>query len=372
MEIEYLRTSNKRYMIVKHADYLFGTFELQMILRNQISRLLPLQVILEDGNAEYWYEVGGMQSLEKLVQVSLLGEKQIKSLLYQLMELKDQLEDYLLTEDNICFDLSMIYADRQMEKMSFCYIPGLQQDGGITHLFEELLPFLDHSDEAAVKIAYEVYENCMQNGFVSEQCKEILRAPLMNRDMQTDIADDVEESLEYFAQQIRDESREIREPVKKKLFERKKKKEKRSKHTYRDVLPEGMGVSCVAEDISNRDQTICFSEQDLTPVWILEYEGDGLEKDLSLYTFPFLVGKDEEKADGVLKSRTVSRIHAKISRQGERIFLEDYNSTNGTYKNGTLIPMNTPVELLDGDKVVFATEIFTVRKYMGLSERFWQ
>lgn len=54
--------------------------------------------------------------------------------------------------------------------------------------------------------------------------------------------------------------------------------------------------------------------------------------------------------------RTVSRVHAKLYLKEEKLFVEDYNSTNGTYLNHRLLPMNTPTELQEGDQIVFATE----------------
>jgi len=94
--------------------------------------------------------------------------------------------------------------------------------------------------------------------------------------------------------------------------------------------------------------------------WELVYKGDGLESDLLMSDFPFLVGTDSRKVIGVMQSRTVSRVHAGFSLQGEKLFLEDYNSTNGTYLNGKLVPMNTPTEVHEGDRVVFATEEYAV------------
>ena len=66
MRIEYLRTANHSYMIVKEADYIFEHYEVQMILHNEIMSLLDMRIIVGDGQVEYWYDVTGMQSLEKL------------------------------------------------------------------------------------------------------------------------------------------------------------------------------------------------------------------------------------------------------------------------------------------------------------------
>ncbi len=108
------------------------------------------------------------------------------------------------------------------------------------------------------------------------------------------------------------------------------------------------------------NETVCFSESQKKRVWELSYQGDGIEENLRLEKLPFVIGKDEGRVDGVLYAQTVSRIHARISGEEERLYLEDYNSTNGTYLNGRLIPMNTPVELHRGDHIIFATEEYVL------------
>ena len=47
-----------------------------------------------------------------------------------------------------------------------------------------------------------------------------------------------------------------------------------------------------------------------------------------------ILGKKKEEADYVIEDVSVSRMHARITRDKEGIYLEDLNSTNGTFKNG--------------------------------------
>jgi pSer/pThr/pTyr-binding forkhead associated (FHA) protein len=51
----------------------------------------------------------------------------------------------------------------------------------------------------------------------------------------------------------------------------------------------------------------------------------------------------------VITSKRVSREHACIYRQGRRLFLQDLNSTNGTFLNDERLL--APVELRDGDRI---------------------
>ena len=66
-----------------------------------------------------------------------------------------------------------------------------------------------------------------------------------------------------------------------------------------------------------------------------------------------VIGKMEEKVDVVIKDPSVSRIHAKCEREGDRFFIEDLNTTNGTYlDNKRMVPYKME-EIFDGSRIRF-------------------
>lgn len=77
----------------------------------------------------------------------------------------------------------------------------------------------------------------------------------------------------------------------------------------------------------------------------LEFSGDSL-----------LVGRSAD-SDLTVKDRFVSRKHLKISRKGERIFIKDLNSRNGTFVNGEPIQPGVEVELPEGIAVVMGMTV---------------
>ncbi len=359
MKIEYLRTARHSYMIVREADFIFENYEVQMILHNDISSLLQMKIIMGDGRVEYWYDVTGMQSLEKQFTVSALDERKLRFLLQSLCDMKQQMEDYMLDDRNIDFSSSMVFYDRNVEKIRFCYIPGYVQQNspGIRGLLEEVLQHLDHRDSRAVRIGYEMYERCAQSDFLISDCRKCL-STYQDENLSAEIeqVNDIStgdftdnDSMEYDNKETESRRRW--------MSGRKRKREKKSHvPNYREILEEERSRSCVAEDIHSWDQTVCFSESNLRKVWELSYQGDGLDRSIKIEKLPFMIGKDENRVDGVIHAQTVSRVHARITGDGECLYLEDYNSTNGTYLNGKLIPMNTPMILHRGDHIIFATE----------------
>lgn len=362
MKIEYLRTARHSYMIIREADFVFENYEVQMILHNDISSLLPMKIIVGDGRVEYWYDVTGMQSLEKQFVVSALDETRLRFLLQSLCDMKQQMEDYMLDDRNIDFSSSMVFYDRNAEKIRFCYIPGYLQTkpAGIRGLLEEVLQHLDHKDSRAVRIGYEMYECCVQSDFLISDCRKCL-STYQEKDSSAQMEQVNDDSMGYFSDNMEEKSgKKESEPQRKWKIGRKKKREKKKYvPDYRDILEE-QNCDYVAENIGGWNETMCFSPTEMRKVWELSYEGDGLEGNIKIEKLPFMIGKDGNHVDGVLHARTVSRIHARITGDEECLYLEDYNSTNGTYLNGRLIPMNTPVALHRGDHIIFATEEYVL------------
>lgn len=70
--------------------------------------------------------------------------------------------------------------------------------------------------------------------------------------------------------------------------------------------------------------------------------------------FPFFLGKLNGQVNHKIDSPVISRVHAKIEKEGECFFLMDLNSTNGTYINQVKIESNKRTEIRVGDELTFA------------------
>ncbi len=353
MNMTYVRTARQSFLVLKEAEGCLEPYELKMIRCNDIPSLLPLQVILTDGVAEYWYDVTGLQSLEKQFSVDGMGVPQLKRLLRGILEMKGAMEEYLLDDANVSYAPTMVYYDRFTGRMRFCYVPGpiAEEEYSIRALFEEVLQYLQHDDAVATRVGYEMYERCVSAEFVAEDCSECLRMcdPQPEEELDLLPLDPVEEPMLP------------KEPIHRKNTRRKRKKEKKNLFNYSRSLPEEPKVMIAAEQLPPENAyTMHFSEDELEKKWELIYRGDGMEKNLLLEELPYWVGTDGAKAQGVLQSRTVSRLHAKLWEEDEVLYVEDFHSTNGTYVNETLLPMSTPTALKEGDLLVFATEKFIV------------
>ena len=89
---------------------------------------------------------------------------------------------------------------------------------------------------------------------------------------------------------------------------------------------------------------------------VLKY-ADG--RDLTITTFPFIVGKMKTRVDGVIDGKGISRIHAMLKETDGRYYISDLNSMNGTGINGRALNANETAEITEGDIISFADTSLT-------------
>ena len=63
------------------------------------------------------------------------------------------------------------------------------------------------------------------------------------------------------------------------------------------------------------------------------------------------IGKKRGEAELVLEDLSISRLHARIVKEKDGYYLEDMNSTNGTFKNGLQLQPYEKRKLEEGDEI---------------------
>ncbi len=89
-------------------------------------------------------------------------------------------------------------------------------------------------------------------------------------------------------------------------------------------------------------------------LWHIElYQENGNKLFIKIDKSPFIIGRSENCDISLIKD-TVSRTHAEVTIDNERLFIKDLGSTNGTFINGEAIKGKR--ELVDGDSVNISGE----------------
>ena len=82
---------------------------------------------------------------------------------------------------------------------------------------------------------------------------------------------------------------------------------------------------------------------------------------IPLDNLPITIGKLEGYVDTVIKDMSISRIHCRFSREGEKIMVSDLGSTNGTFKNGLRLGTKVKVPVEEGDEIKIGRICFDLR-----------
>ena len=86
------------------------------------------------------------------------------------------------------------------------------------------------------------------------------------------------------------------------------------------------------------------------------------KKHIELTHLPVTIGKLNGYVDFVIDHPSISRMHAKLDMQGDRLMLSDLNSTNGVYLNGMRLSPNEVREIEEGDEIRFGSLNYCLRR----------
>ena len=180
MQIDYKRDLNHTYVILqeeKEPDT--ASYQIRMLLTNAIPGLLDCKIGKMDDKTLFYYEVTSRQSLQSVFEQRSIGAEVLRKLFEQLLDLLEELGQYLLVPDGLVLQPELVFADANLENFSFCYLPGKQGHTGcfqkqIRELMEYLLPKLDHQEQDAVVLGYGLYREISAEIFSVETIQVLL------------------------------------------------------------------------------------------------------------------------------------------------------------------------------------------------------
>ncbi len=170
------RELNKTYLILSSVEEAYEeSYEIEMILRNELSMLLPLCVFRIDGTLELNYDISAKQNLKSCAERVKLSGETMRSLFQTIVKLFQEMKEYLLDAECVLWDLEHIYTKEG--QFYFCYCPWKKQDLVISFrsMLEEMLGVLDYYDSEGVALTYHMYQCACKGEFdVEEILKEHL------------------------------------------------------------------------------------------------------------------------------------------------------------------------------------------------------
>ena len=107
------------------------------------------------------------------------------------------------------------------------------------------------------------------------------------------------------------------------------------------------------EPLYSEEKTTFLGANDKNPILKDLRTGDVYE----VTSNPFTIGKSQT-CNLVIADKVVSRHHAEVVQYGDKYFIKDLSSTNGTFINGNKLMADTDVELKDSQEIIFANKKF--------------
>lgn len=145
-----------------------------------------------------------------------------------------------------------------------------------------------------------------------------------------------------------------------------KKKDREIRNQYRQNMQEIMSGYAVAEDTSYDEdddygRTIYIEEPAAEKETKRRIETSKGQLVAVIKDPVLTMGKKKGEADIVLEDASVSRLHARITKEKDTYFIEDLNSTNGTFKNGLQLQPYERRELEEGDEIKLGRVVLIFR-----------
>lgn len=368
LQTEYVRNLHcnyERLLLEKKPED--TRYQYCILNRGGIKGLLPCSLRYIDGQAYLYYDISSKQSIVQLFESRAVTREWLQDFLWSYRQLQQELDRFLMEEANVIWYPEQIFLDLDKRVFYFMYIPYHKQEGSFGKLVDFWVEHIDYEDEELVEFVYRVYDQLEKKGETYLQGQIFEDAGLLEKNRvgrsipeKNPPEEKVQENsgmpeitdAPAAEQGLHKAGTECGQPVaareeKKKLFgifEGKKKKNREARDTYRLAMQEAMNGCAVAEEeaYTCKDKE---AQEDYGRTVYVEERQNPAELTHRLYSpegrllasldkEALSIGKMKEEVDLVLADVSVSRMHARIMKFGTEIYLEDLNSTNGTFKNG--------------------------------------
>ena len=418
MDIDIKRKTEGNFLVITTAEMPRSDFETRILSSCPIPGFLPFRKEIVDEKCSYLYNISSMISLEAYTETENVSSGSIKTILINILNSVSALREYMVSEDHIIFTPSCIFISPGDLKTALCCHPDYDGDfaSSFIKLMEYMTDHIYRYDRESAMLVFRILKAASSGNRSVEDLKEILYRDAGDEGAPKDAVNDRQYDRlagtpdEYEADGPDDlcEDTEIPEAASSKPREISKKIKTMLllfltasaitlviiavRYGFIPASPEtvlgtaaGLAALIVFILIKRRkapatetkeqqipQQTDCDSEEDELAVLIKEEEsatmlvsdiprGHAMLKPLdSAYPSaavgikPVVIGKSRDLCDLVIQSPVISRMHARIYREGSVFYIQDLNSKNGTFLNDKALSGRESAGLCGGDIIRFA------------------
>jgi len=361
MKTEYIRSLNLNYERILLPSSTEERFQYKMIERGGMKNLLDCSIRRIDGDTYLYYDISSKQAVSQIFTRGCITREWMIDFLSDVRSLQQTLYRFLLDMENVLWDINHIYQEMEKNRFSFLYVPYLTEqksnrDNQFLSICAYLVEHVDYNDTKLVDFTYKLYENMEKNetAYLSAQLWEDLDDFIKGE--APSIIEMQEQTIMESSPMEEDARLEETQKTNRLVFgfpwKRKKERREEERKMYEKEMLNRLENFVVAEPVFYEEETtrtvIMNQTNEKKYPYLMNDAGSIM---VLLEKENYLIGKASEKTDILLEDVAVSRMHCRILRDDTTYFLEDLNSTNGTFLNEERLQPYEKRELTQGDSI---------------------
>lgn len=397
MKTEYVRELRENYLQITGINC--NDYGMKMLAGQEIQGFLNMTERKINGESRFLYKISSLISMEDNFLNKNITYSDFESIIRSFLDVFEAIENHLMDYNGIILDPEMIFLDISTKKWYFVYLAGEEKSfyEDIKSLFEYIIKNVNHKDSRAVTMAYGIYKRMCEENFnprdlfdiettEKEEGEIIKEQKVIETVIPEVVPEEVEEldmkkiyisygviglygiavlytfmsifftrirvwgwgsgvyvvllimlaALGYFGYNwyIKNKS----------LFVKLSTKE-----VQVPFVKENVRVIVPRENGEEENLTVLLQEDDKGHT--LKWREEAGEKSYDINSMVTIVGSAFDRADCVISQKGISRIHARITSEGDKYFIKDMNSTNGTKVNGRELACYELCELKTNDRI---------------------
>jgi hypothetical protein len=344
--------------------------ELNAIAHGLFENLIPVHTEVNKKGINLTCSIVDMTTVQAYFS-GVVSKKMFLDVITQLVAVVKDCEKNLMNVNNLMLDWHSIFLDPRTKKIKCIFWPIVnnQNSYGMADFFNDLpfrVVFTKHEDHTYMStyLNYFKSNSIFSINSFEKTLFEIIGRPIENKSYLPSDSKNIGESSRYSLMQGDGKSKnapiaydpfsapEAKEEVSKqgtdggKPATRKADTQSFSETTVLGADHYDLGTTVLGVD-SGADRTF--------PYLIREKTQDKISVDKP----SFRIGKESQYCDYFISNNNaISRSHADIITKDSRYYIIDHNSTNKTYVEGRVIPVEKEVEIFSGTKIRLANEDF--------------
>lgn len=319
------------YLIIEPQTDIKSSLSMNMLKNNKIQCLLDMECRYIDNNLALYYEIQGLQCIKDYTTGNKLDYNITRQLYIDIVQAVLNGEEFFLSENFYVLDLEYIYWDKKNNRIKLCCIPEWQGDfqNDVKKLTENIITYIDNNDKAAVTFIYGIYDLIISSGFVLNDISEYIKGfrpdILYKNDNKGHCASECDNVM----------------PVCGDVEGITKTEDIQNSETKNFIYTKKYGLKVETSSLplkSKGKKTLTIWFEDICNKFGGDYISIGRSEDCGL-VFPY---------------SQISRCHARAYIENGKFYIEDNNSSNGTYVNEERIPANIKIMCNNNDLIIFA------------------